>query len=163
MRKIRRSSVRTRITSKGKRLTDKSLTEIEKSALLAQLKAEPRLDLASQLVKNQLITAMIDISDGLSSDLGHICKESRVGAIIDSALLPLFDSARMDQALNGGEDYELLFTVPAEKASQIKELRVLFPNLTITKIGVITSDLTKWLIAQNGQTPLESRGYDHFG
>jgi len=151
------------LLQKGKRLTDKSLTEIEKSALLAQLKAEPRLDLASQLVKNQLITAMIDISDGLSSDLGHICKESRVGAIIDSALLPLFDSARMDQALNGGEDYELLFTVPAEKASQIKELRVLFPNLTITKIGVITSDLTKWLIAQNGQTPLESRGYDHFG
>ena len=149
------------LLQKGKRLTDS--IETEKSALLAQLRPEPRLDLASQLVKNQLVTAMIDISDGLSSDLGHICKESQVGAIIDSALLPLFDGATTDQALNGGEDYELLFTVPAERADQTKELATLFPNLTITKIGVITSNLTKWLITQNGQIPLESCGYDHFG
>ncbi len=151
------------LLQKGKCLTDNTLTEIEKSALLAQLKPEPKLDLGSQLVKNQLVTAMIDISDGLSSDLGHICKESQVGAIIDSALLPLFDGATMDQALNGGEDYELLFTMPAEKADQVKELAALFPNLTITKIGVITSDLTKSLITQDGQIPLEPCGYDHFG
>jgi thiamine-monophosphate kinase len=150
------------LLQKGKHLDDNNLSETEKSALLAQLKPEPRLGLASQLVKNQLITAMIDISDGLSSDLGHICKESRVGAIIDSALLPLFDGATMDQALNGGEDYELLFTVPTEKAYQVKELITLFPNLPIDKIGMITSDLTRWLITQNGQTLLESRGYDHF-
>lgn len=147
------------LLQKGKRLTDNNLTEIEKSALLAQLKPEPRLDLASQLI--QLVTAMIDISDGLSSDLGHICEESKVGATVDSDLLPLFDGTTIDQALNGGEDYELLFTVSAEKASQVKDLSALFPNLT--KIGVITSDLTKWLITQNGQIPLKSGGYDHFG
>lgn len=151
------------LLQKGKRLTDNNLTKIEKSALLAHLKPEPKLDLGSQLVKSQLVTAMIDISDGLSSDLGHICKESQVGAIIDSALLPLFDGATMDQALNGGEDYELLFTVPAEKVGQVKELAMLFPNLSITKIGVITSNLTKFLITQNGQIPLKPCGYDHFG
>jgi len=150
-----------KLLQKDKRFDDNTLTETEKSALLAQLKPEPRLDLASQLV--QLVTAMIDISDGLSSDLGHICKESQVGAIIDSALLPLFDGATMDQALNGGEDYELLFTVPAKQAGQVRELTALFPNLTITIIGVITSDLTKWLITQNGQIPLKPCGYDHFG
>ncbi|MFY9225938.1 MAG: thiamine-phosphate kinase [Blastocatellia bacterium] len=150
------------LLQKGKRLTDNNLTDIEKSALLAHLKPEPKLDLGSQLVKSQLVTAMIDISDGLSSDLGHICEESKVGAIIDSALLPLFDGATMDQALNGGEDYELLLTVPAEKVGQVKELATLFPNLPITKIGLITNDLTKSLITQNGQIPLKPCGYDHF-
>jgi thiamine-monophosphate kinase len=72
---------------------------------------EPRVHLARELATTRKVTSMIDISDGLSRDLSHICEESHVGAIIDADALPVHpDAADSQHALHDGEDYELLFT-----------------------------------------------------
>lgn len=150
------------LLQQGKRLGDNNLTDIENRALLAHLKPTPRLTFGKALGTENIATAMIDISDGLSSDLGHICEESNVGAKIDLNFLPIFSTASLNQALNGGEDYELLFTVSPENSTKLIELAKLFPDLPITKIGVITSDLDRWLTQGERKTPLLAKGYDHF-
>jgi len=70
----------------------------------------PRVEPARWLRKRGLASATIDISDGLSVDLAHICQESRVSALIEAAAIPAARAATLDLALHGGEDYELLFT-----------------------------------------------------
>src|SRR5690606_4462675 len=86
------------------------------------LKPEPRTDIVEWLAENEIVpTAMIDVSDGLSSELMHICKKSNVGCHIYEAKIPIHDETRevaytfqIDPtmcAMNGGEDYELLFTI----------------------------------------------------
>ncbi|HEX4602661.1 MAG TPA: thiamine-phosphate kinase, partial [Candidatus Angelobacter sp.] len=72
----------------------------------------PRLEVGQWLRKRGLASAMIDLSDGLSVDLAHICEESGVSAIIDASNIPVAKGADLGLALNGGEDYELLFTAP---------------------------------------------------
>ena len=77
---------------------------------------EPRIELGRILREKGLASAMIDTSDGLSTDLAHICEESGVGAELDAALIPRAKVGKpaheveLDLALHGGEDYELLFT-----------------------------------------------------
>jgi thiamine-monophosphate kinase len=71
---------------------------------------EPRLAAGRRLVRDGLATAAIDVSDGLSTDLSHLCEESGVAAEIDAEALPIDARATLEQALHGGEDYELLFT-----------------------------------------------------
>jgi thiamine-monophosphate kinase len=71
---------------------------------------EPRLAAGRKLMRQRLATAAIDLSDGLSTDLAHLCGESGLGAEIDSESLPVDARATLEQALHGGEDYELLFT-----------------------------------------------------
>ncbi len=85
----------------------------------------PRLDVGHLLASRQLATACIDISDGLSTDLRHLCEESNLTAEIDARAIPIHPMAHLaeaagwtpsalDLALHGGEDYELLFTAPAQ-------------------------------------------------
>ncbi len=98
------------------------------------------------LSRHRLATAAIDLSDGLSGDLRHICEQSSVGAEIDAAALPLSPalrtyaaSTRTDPArlaLQGGEDYELLFTVPPSKKSRLARLAAQ-PGRRLTRIGII--------------------------
>jgi thiamine-monophosphate kinase len=84
------------------------------------LKFIPRLKEARFLVNNFKVHAMIDISDGLTSDLNHILKQSKVGAIIYEALVPLSKQARsLKDALYMGEDFELLFTMPRDEAKRL--------------------------------------------
>jgi thiamine-monophosphate kinase len=71
---------------------------------------EPRLAAGRKLMRDRLATAAIDLSDGLSTDLAHLCEESGLAADIDSESLPVDARATVEQALHGGEDYELLFT-----------------------------------------------------
>ena len=98
-----------------------------------QLKPEARKDIVKLLAENRITpTAMIDISDGLASDMLHICKQSKVGCVIYEERIPIdYQTALMAEtfninvttvAMNGGEDYELLFTVPLSLHEQISAL-----------------------------------------
>ena len=120
---------------------------------------EPRLALGQYLREKKLASAMIDTSDGLSTDLRHICDESGVGATIDSTALP---SVKGDDglqfALHGGEDYELLFT-----ASPNKKVPREVAATPITRIGEITRARQIKLRTPDGKShPLKPGGWQHF-
>jgi thiamine-monophosphate kinase len=123
---------------------------------------EPRLELARRLRKQGLATAMIDTSDGLSTDIAHLCGESGVGAEIDSALVPRArigkDTVDLDLALHGGEDYELLFTAPAAR-----RIPPHLGGVSLTKIGRITRG--HGILLHDGKGRLSkfiSQGWEHF-
>jgi len=128
----------------------------------------PRLKAGEALRKRGLATACLDISDGLSSDLAHLCENSGVRAEVDAARLPLHplaqelgEDAGLAAALHGGEDYELLFTARAE----VKMPRML-GGVAITRIGRIVAKRKNaplmTLIAANGtRTALAARGWEH--
>jgi thiamine-monophosphate kinase len=123
---------------------------------------QPRLELGRLLRERRIANAIIDLSDGLSVDLGHICQESGVGAMIDAAKIPVAKGATLEHALHGGEDYELLFTVPAKK-----QLPPRIAGVKLTEIGVITRPRyypsAIQILGENGRLqPLEPRGWQHF-
>lgn len=111
--------------------------------------------------------AMIDISDGFSSDLAHICDESGVGARIIAEDIPisrslLAASGKLGKnplyyALSGGEDYELLFTVPPAKMKKLRSL-----DIAATEIGVITGERRLLLSCEGKTKPFRPTGYNHF-
>jgi thiamine-monophosphate kinase len=133
--------------------------------LVAQLSAhlypQPRVAQGQWLRRKNLASAAIDLSDGLSTDLAHLCEESHVAAEVDAAMLPLHPAASLAQALHGGEDYELLFTAPARaRVPRIIE------GVPITRIGRIirsnpgTTQMT--LLTAKGAEPLVAAGWRHF-
>jgi thiamine-monophosphate kinase len=135
-------------------------------ALRKHLYPEPRLALGQWLADRKLASSMIDLSDGLSSDLPRLCAASGVGARIDVARIPKLrrtGAGRFDAltlALNGGDDYELLFTVSANKASRIHRS---FQGIALTEIGEITRGRRVVVMHQDGTTkPLIPRGWDPF-
>jgi thiamine-monophosphate kinase len=122
----------------------------------------PRIEVGTWLRKRHLATAMIDLSDGLSVDLAHMCEESRVSAIVTANKLPLGKGADLDLALHGGEDYELLFTARprAKIPAQIEGVKV-------TEIGEMGNrqDYSSaiHILGHNGKVrPLAQRGWEHF-
>jgi thiamine-monophosphate kinase len=123
---------------------------------------EPRISVGDSLVKSGVASACIDISDGLSTDLTHICEESGVGAVLDAAAIPVQPSAGkvpdgFNLALHGGEDYELLFTAP--KHSRVPAR---IAGVQVTHIGEITSGSAVRL-SQNGRVRLLiPAGWEHF-
>jgi thiamine-monophosphate kinase len=134
------------------------------------LQPQPRMEWGEFNGRRGLTSAMIDISDGLSSDLAHICEASGVGAIIDEASLPIDASLRavitdpLEQlrlALNGGEDFELLFTVPARKVNHIPAQR---NGVPVTRIGQITGNSGEMIIQRSDGSlqELSPGGFQHF-
>ncbi len=135
--------------------------------LQRQLKPEARKDIVDLLNEiNVKPTAMIDISDGLSSELLHICKNSNVGCKIFQNKIPIdlntekmaeeFKMEPLISALNGGEDYELLFTVNVNDFEKIKDHALIHPigHITDKKNGAV-------LISDAGQTiPLQAQGWN---
>lgn len=141
---------------------DSDLTAEQREAISRHLDPRPRVALGHRLGEQAVTGAMIDLSDGLSSDLTHICHESGVGCEVVVERLPLAAGASIDDALNGGEDYELLFTLPADRHLDLKHLKKEFPELPVTPIGVITRATECLLLKAGKRVPLVARGYDHF-
>ncbi len=132
-----------------------------------QLKPEARKDIIAILAENGIVpTSMMDISDGLSSELLHICHQSKVGCRVYEDRIPIdYQTAIMAEelnmnlvtaALNGGEDYELLFTVPLHLHDKVKDLK------GISVIGHITNEnLGCALITRDGvEIPLKAQGWN---
>jgi thiamine-monophosphate kinase len=109
----------------------------------------PRIIEADWLTKNFQITAMMDLSDGLAKDLPRLARMSGCGFRIDQQSLPLTEGSAVENALNDGEDYELLFTSNADIE---KSWKTDFPDLPLTKIGELTREK---------ESELEG-GWDHF-
>ncbi len=130
------------------------------------LEFEPRVKEAIKIAQMVALNSMIDISDGLSSDLNRICRESRVGAIIDAEQIPVSDEAKQSEnplssALNDGEDFELLFTL-CDKECQ-KLLKNWDGQVPITRIGTVTETKKMQIKMPDGRiSDLEAKGYDHF-
>jgi len=125
---------------------------------------EPRIELGRILREKGWATAMIDTSDGLSTDLAHICEESGVGAEIRGGLIPQARVGKpahevdLDLALHGGEDYELLFT-----ARPGKRIPNRIGGVAITQIGQIVRGRRMFVKNENGAAfELEPRGWEHF-
>ena len=125
----------------------------------------PRLREAAELARRHPIHAMIDISDGLAADLGHICRESGVGAELTAEAIPISPAAMGTQdplaaALRDGEDYELLFTLPSPGAERLAaEWKLQVP---ITRIGTIVAGGDMCLVEANGQVrSLGKAGFQH--
>jgi thiamine-monophosphate kinase len=137
--------------------------------LKPHLYPQPRIGLGRWLAQRQLASAMIDISDGLSTDLGHICEASGVGARVWSSKIPVVripralrreDLDSLALALHGGDDYELLFTVPAKQAHV---LGTAFKGLRLTRIGEITKEKRLVLCEASGrERQLKPLGWDPF-
>jgi len=129
--------------------------------LAPHLYPEPRIAQGLWLQRSGPASAALDVSDGLSTDLAHLCKESKVAAEVDAALLPLGLGASLTQALDGGEDYELLFTAPAT-ARMPRSIA----GVKITRIGRIVKMRAGHpaitLLTQQGPKPLEPHGWEHF-
>ena len=131
----------------------------------------PRLALGQRL--RGVASAMLDVSDGLTGDLGHILKASHVGATLDLAAMPvppviadlLHGSQRalaLDCLLAGGDDYELCFTAPPAAASRMEEI-ARESGVPVTRIGTITAS-HRLIVNDERGTPLARvpRGFDHF-
>lgn len=134
-----------------------------------QLKPEARWDIVKRLKEAGVKpTAMLDISDGLASEVLHICKESKVGCMLYEDRIPMnqktiqtakdFNIVPSIAALNGGEDYELLFTVAQSDYEKIKDME------DVRIIGYITADegQANILTADDHQVPIEAQGFKHF-
>lgn len=126
-------------------------------AVRRHLYPAPRLALGRYLARNLRVRAAMDVSDGLSIDLYRLATESRVGAEIRSADVPVFPGASHHQALHGGEDYELLFTLDPRRKAPAS-----FQGIPLTPIGVITRGRRLTLIGPDGRrTPLPIEGFEH--
>jgi thiamine-monophosphate kinase len=148
---------------------DKKATASRNPAVRKQLYPEPRLALGQWLVKNGFASAMMDLSDGLSSDLPRLCAASRVGALLEPPKIPrlqITDAAlkgdldALQLALHGGDDYELLFTVSPRKVGQLPKT---FQGVPLAAIGRITRGRELLVLSDNGETTrLLPHGWDPF-
>jgi thiamine-monophosphate kinase len=140
------------------------------SLLLRQLRPQPRVGWGIVLGEQALATAMIDISDGLSSDLHHLCQESQAGALIDASLIPLDSDVKqlcgrraldpLALALHGGEDFELLFTISPANVTRLPKK---VDGVQISRIGEITNQTASIRLAEkNREWDLPPRGFQHF-
>jgi thiamine-monophosphate kinase len=151
----------------------KGASRASDARLRKHLYPEPRVELGRWLSEKRMASAMMDLSDGLSSDLRKLCEASRVGAVIKSERLPTVRATKLERrgpeqggvdpvqlALHGGDDYELLFTVPK---SQAKRLPRSVGGVAITPIGEVTRAREVMVADCDGRSRvLEPRGWDPF-
>lgn len=149
------------ITRSGARIGDEIYVSgpLGGSILGRHMSFEPRIALARALAATGQVSAMIDLSDGLSRDLGHICRQSGVGAIVDAKSVPIHADAvvaskdgknPLDHALHDGEDHELLLTGRLEPVP-----------VPLVRIGQVTGGGGILLRDENGVRPLAAGGWEH--
>ena len=143
------------------------------AALLARHhRPTPQVELGRLLGEQRLARAMIDVSDGLASDLEHILQASHVDGLIEEDKLPLSEAFRRitdrqpglrELALYGGEDYQLLFTVAPDRAAEVAALCA-EQGLPVTTIGIVGTGTGKLSLRDRTAAvrPVTARGYDHF-
>src|SRR5215213_10404248 len=163
-----------RLIERGAHLAEQNLGDEDSQKLdhilLRQLRPEPRVGWGMVLGEERLATSMIDLSDGLSSDLNHLCTASGVGALIDSSLIPIDDRVQelcgrraldpLQLALHGGEDFELLFTV---KPGNVARLPRRVDGAGIKCIGIVQSASEGVKISEGSRTwELKPGGWMHF-
>jgi thiamine-monophosphate kinase len=162
-------AVATGLTAAEKDPQSSEVKAIE-TLLLRQLQPSPRVGWGIVLGEERLASAMIDISDGLSSDLSHLCEESHVGALIDSSSVPidkdvtkLCGRRALDPlmlALHGGEDFELLFTV---RPHDVVRLPKRVDGVAVSRIGEVTDQPGTIRVAEKNRVwDLEPQGFEHF-
>lgn len=133
---------------------------------------EPRVELGKALCENMLASATIDLSDGLSTDLAHVCSESGVGAIIYENRLPIskplatlsnrFNLSTTRLAISGGEDYELLWTTPTEKEKEMLSIAEKVLGYKPFLVGEIREGSGVYMIQENGlEINVSYQGYEH--
>ncbi len=126
---------------------------------------EPRVKEAVEITQKAVLNSMIDISDGLSSDLNRICQQNKIGAVINAEQVPISNEAKktkepLDSALNDGEDYELLFTLSGKEYEKL--LKQWSGPTPITQIGITTDTKKMQIKTPDGHiSDLEAKGYDH--
>src|ERR1041384_1021352 len=161
-----------RLIERGAHLAEQNLADEDSQkldhVLIRQLRPEPRVGWGIVLGEERLATSMIDLSDGLSSDLNHLCEASGVGALIDSSLLPIHNRVvelcgrraldPLQLALHGGEDFDLLFTV---KPGAVPKTPRRVDGVEIRCIGEIINEGVK--ITEGSRTwELTPGGWKHF-
>ena len=141
----------------------------------AHLDPEARVDLARSLARTGCIHAMMDLSDGLATDLSHLCQQSRVGARIEAEKLPgrkgltpaalLLEKKRTDWMIAGGEDYELLFTADPKDSDTILSAAE-EQGVRVSPVGIIRTGqgvtLRKATADGHEEQPVSFQGFDHF-
>lgn len=160
------SALGLRLLLAGERVNE-SVNSCRQQAMRAHLRPEPRVTFGQKLAG--LASAMLDVSDGLSQDLQHLCEASYVSAVLYAEMIPVAACAQQQRdalqlALSGGEDYELLFTANVAHEPVLRQLAAAV-RLSLTRIGEIVParpESTLWL-RQAGQTaPFTATGFDHF-
>ncbi|MBI4313397.1 MAG: thiamine-phosphate kinase [Candidatus Omnitrophica bacterium] len=124
----------------------------------------PRWQEARAMADHFPIHSMMDISDGLSSDLNHLARASRVGAVVDAKLIPCAKGATLKSALEEGEDFELLLTAPASVSAQLAEWAAGMLQCGLTRIGeIVSSKQGVTLLQPTGKkVSLPPAGWRHF-
>ena len=163
-----------RLIERGAHLAEQNLADEDSQkldhVLIRQLRPEPRVGWGIVLGEERLATAMIDLSDGLSSDLNRLCDASGVGALIDSSLLPIDNRVvelcgrraldPLQLALHGGEDFELLFTV---KPGDVARLPRRVDGVENKRIGAMTDAIEGVKISEGPRVwDLKPGGWKHF-
>ncbi len=143
-----------------------------KKIIAAHLDPNPQVALGQVLAESGLVSAMMDVSDGVATDLSHICAESSVGAEIEEDLVPLsseisetairLQCSPLDWALRGGEDYQLLFTAPASNSENMKSLVLQKLGREIFRIGRIVKGKGVQLCRFGEAREVSYGGFDHF-
>ncbi|MEA3548440.1 MAG: thiamine-phosphate kinase [Thermodesulfobacteriota bacterium] len=141
------------------------------SLVKAHLDPKPEVKLGRILAKSDMVNSMMDVSDGIATDLAHICTASSTGAEIRAEDIPFSESLLqaasafhlnpLDLALRGGEDYQLLFTSPPEHATALPRLVRDQTGSEIFRVGRITSDQGVTLLDNNRRKDISFQGYEH--